>query len=162
MCTALMAVLMRLPKHPLFLLALVACGDNIIDVGPIQIGGDWAYSESMTATPLGVICNAAGTFTIAQQATTFAGTLTANHHNVCDDLMGGTLTVFPDTQQVTGGQIDGISMSFRTLSCQYTGFLAEEGEERVITTNNMAGTEACIGNIDGESVIFSGSWQASR
>lgn len=134
---------------------LMACGgDKSTAPKPLNIGGNWNYSESFNSSAAGISCNDQGTVLISQSGTTFTGTVTAVS-GACTDQFGNGV---PNTGTITisGGQIDGSQISFQTPSCQYNATVSGN------PSNALTGTKTCNIALSGTNYMFTGQFQASR
>ncbi len=139
-----------------FALLLAACGGSD-GTGPNEttsIAGNWTFSDQISAASVGISCTSAGTATIAQSGSTFTGNVNATQ-GLCTDSFGNTLDN-SGTNAVSGGQINGNQVTFQVPFCQFTGTISGS------PANQMSGTETCTIAVSGQSVTFTGTWQASR
>lgn len=144
---------MRAPVATLLLVLLTACGgDDGGSTGPdpVSVGGTWQFSSSMTAAQAPITCTATGTVAITQNGNTFNGQ--GQQQGACTFPGGSTDTSGPVS--ITGGQINGSSVSFEAPFCQYQGTI--EG------SNRMSGNHSCTIQSAGTTYNFSGTWQTSR
>lgn len=129
---------------------VAACGDSGTGPATANIGGTWEFSSSMTDTQHSISCNAVGNVVMSQSGSTFTGS--GNQQGSCTGPGGafdnsGSITI-------TGGQINGSSVSFQSPFCQYQGTIE--------SSNRMNGTTSCSFQDAGTTFTFSGTWQASR
>lgn len=137
------------------LLLVAACGGDS-STGPqgANIAGLWNYSDNISSSSAGISCTSSGTVQVSQTGTNFSGTATATS-GVCTDSFGTTVDN-TGTTAITGGQINGMQVTFQTEGCQYTGTISGN------PINAMSGTETCTVAISGTNYTFTGPWQASR
>jgi hypothetical protein len=118
-----------------------------------SIAGLWHYNYSFSSTEAGLSCSSQGTATLHQSGANFTGTATATDTHCTDQT--GTYD-YTGVQQISGGQISGITVSFQMPGCRFTGTMSGS------PANQMRGRQTCTFASSGSEYEFAGSWQASR
>lgn len=138
------------------LIGLSSCGEASTGPEIPQIGGAWDYSYSVSNSTYQVSCNGQGSISVTQTAAQFSGQ--GSGSATCNG-PGGQ---FSDQGAVgiSGGQIDGSSVSFRfTLfgaSCDADGTMSGD------PVNRFQGNMNCAFDSQGQTVNLTGDWSASR
>jgi hypothetical protein len=103
---------------------------------------------------VGVSCAASGTFQISQSGSQFSGTVNQTD-GVCT-FPDGTVIDNTGTFTISGGQIDGSRISFQAPFCTLDGTISGN------PPNRLSGSETCDLDVSGQTIRFTGTWQASR
>jgi hypothetical protein len=141
------------------LFAFTGCGGDSTDktgstgpTGPMaDITGPWQFSDNITSATAKVVCSSTGRVTFTQTGEDFIATATLRQF--CTDSVNNS-SVADVVVPVTGGRLDGTTVSFKTNRCQYNGTLSG------ILDNAMSGTASCTFVSLGPSNILTGTWQA--
>lgn len=139
-----------------FFVLLTACSGGESSTqpsGPANIAGTWNFSESKTDTEHSISCNNSGTMTINQSGSTFSGTYSTT--GSCTG-PGGSIDN-SGTGSISGGQINGSSISFQIDFCEYSGTMSSSD-----SPNTMEGNGSCSFQEAGETFNFDATWQAGR
>ena len=134
--------------------AILVCGCGSTEPQILQIGGNWQFSNQVSSSTAIISCSSSGTAALTQTGSNFTGIINATQ-GICTDSFGNT-TDNTGVEQVSGGQVNGTSVSFQVPFCQASGTISGD------PPNQMSGTESCTLAIEGRSFQFTGTWQASR
>jgi alpha-tubulin suppressor-like RCC1 family protein len=128
---------------------LLACGGGDA-TGPaaLNVAGVWNFSETLHDPVHGVTCNDQGTLDIGQSGSTFTGSFSQT--GTCTG-PGGPVDN-SGSGSISGGQISGNNVSFRSSPCQYQGTLSGQ------PPNRITGSASC----SSQPFNFTGNWQAAR
>lgn len=118
-----------------------------------NIAGTWNFSATLNDTQHSISCNNSGSMNLSQNGTTFTGTF--NQQGTCSG-PGGSFDN-PATGSISGGQINGRSISFQVPFCQYNGTLGSGANP-----NTVSGGGNCTLIEQGITFNFTANWQASR
>jgi len=138
----------------LILLTLVfACTDAPAG----DVSGLWDVSESLSSQT-GISCTMTGEFLLSQSSNSgnFSGQLSRPVDNIdCTNAPETFLNRLSGVHNTLNGMLSGSRVTFDLVLCEYDGTLAEPA---------MSGTMECEEdpNQTGETVIFTGTWQATR
>lgn len=134
--------------------SLLACGGGDGGTGPglLSISGVWTYGETLNDQVHGISCNDEGTLNLGQSGSTFTGSFSQT--GTCTG-PGGSVDN-SGSGSISGGQISGNNVSFRSPDCQYQGTLSGN------PPNGVTGSVSCSVQDGGETFNFTGNWQASR
>ena len=138
----------------------IGCGgdDTTAPESILQIGGAWStFSDGISSSAAGNSCPGSGTMQIVQTGSNYTGTVvtTTGAGSVCTDSFGTTLDN-SGTFAITGGAITGSQVTFQVPFCSFTGSISGS------PPNAISGTETCTLDVSGQSLTFTGTWQASR
>lgn len=130
---------------------LLGCGDS--STGPdSNLTGVWQFSGTFSNASLQVSCNATGTANITQSGSNLSGN--AAQQGSCNG--PGGVVDNSGSGNITGGQLNGRSVTFQWDECSYTGTVTGE------PANRMSGSTTCTIALLGQDYTFTGQWQASR
>jgi hypothetical protein len=118
-----------------------------------DLSGLWDFTEERS-TSTGVTCNLSGEWFLDQAATgnRFSGQLPRDAE-CTGDILEDWVNTLNGTEIVINGQISGLDVTFEMDFCEYEGTVNEP---------QVSGTLTCDLTILGESVAFTGTWQATR
>lgn len=143
-----------LPRSLLILAGLIlAC-----TAGPEgDVSGLWDVSESLSSQT-GISCTMTGEFLLSQSSSSgdFSGQLARPVDNIdCSNAPTTFENRLSGVHNTMNGLLSGLDVTFELVLCEYEGTLAEP---------TMSGTMRCEEdpNQTGETVIFTGTWQATR
>jgi hypothetical protein len=136
-------------------LALAACGgsDATAPDTVANIAGTWNLSETFSNSSQGISCNATGNVLIAQTGATFTGQVTGSTATCTTP--SGPFTSNVDGS-ITGGQINGNSVTYSDGTCNWTGTVSGS------PINRVSGNLNCTLAVSGQNYPFSGTWQITR
>ena len=134
---------------PLILAPIVSCTTE----PGTDLFGLWDFTEERSTTT-GVTCNLSGEWFLdqADNGNRFSGQL-PRHAECTGDILEEWVTSLRGTEIVINGQISGLEVTFEMDFCEYEGTVNEP---------QVSGTLTCDLTILGESVAFTGTWQATR
>ena len=135
-------------------LLVASCGGD--STGPNStrdIEGNWTIAANYNNAQLQTTCTLNGSASIAQSGTTFTGQVTGSIVTCAGP--GGTTSGNADGA-VTGGQINGSTLSYNNGECSYTGTITGT------PANRVEGDTDCDVAIGGTTYPFTGTWVLSR
>jgi len=118
-----------------------------------DMSGLWDYTEQRSTTT-GVSCDLSGEWVLDQASSgnRFSGQL-PRHAECTGDILEEWVNSLNGTEIVLNGRIEGLDVTFEMDFCEYEGTVSEP---------QVSGTLTCELEIQGESVAFTGTWQAAR
>ena len=134
---------------------LAACSDAS---GPdvAQIAGSYSYTFGVSSSSAGLSCQGVGDIALQQTGAQFSGV--TNGAVLCTG-PAGQLTD-QGSSPITGGQINGSQVSFEfalfEAGCDASGTASGS------PVNRLSGSASCALVVSGQTVLLSGTWQASR
>jgi len=122
-----------------------------------DVSGLWDVTETLSSQT-GISCNMTGEILLSQSSNSgdFSGQLARPVDNIdCTNAPATFENRLSGVHNTLNGKLSGLGVTFDLVLCQYEGTLAEPA---------MSGTMECEEdpNQTGETVIFTGTWQATR
>lgn len=134
--------------------AAVSCGgDSTGPNGSANIAGNWTLTANYNNAQSQTTCTLNGSASIAQSGTTFTGQVSGSV--IACTNPGGTTSGSGDGP-ITGGQINGNTVSYSDGECTYTGTVSGS------PANRVQGDVNCNVAVGGTTYPFTGTWQISR
>jgi hypothetical protein len=136
------------------LVLVASCGGD--STGPNStrdLNGNWTISANYNNAQLQTSCALNGSLSIAQSGTTFTGQVSGSILTCAGP--GGNASGNADGP-VTGGQINGNTVSYNNGECTYTGTITGSPANRAV------GSTACSVAIGGTTYPFTGTFVVSR
>lgn len=132
---------------------MVACGgDSTGPANDANVAGQWSFGETLSAPSFSLSYVGTGTVQLSQSGSQFSGT--ADEQVVVSGPNGSVNASGSGT--ISGGQINGNSVSFQASTCDYSGTASGN------PTNRLEGTVGCDVDVQGQTIHFTGTWQAGR
>lgn len=131
-------------------LLAAACERVATDVDAPEIDGFWEFAETLAGS--GASCSSSGFLNLEQDGSAFAGS--AFRRLQCSTPSGPVSQDF--SGRITGGRIQGGSVSFEFADCRYSGSLAGTPPDR------MAGRGSCTLRTGAQTLSLDSRWTASR
>lgn len=138
-----------------FWMAAASCGggDSVGPNATRDVSGNWNLTANINSSQLQTTCTLDGVVAITQNGATFTGQVSGSLV-VCSG-PGGTTSGSADGP-VTGGQVNGNTMSYSDGQCTYTGTITGT------PANRVQGIVNCNLPLGGTIYSFAGTWEASR
>jgi hypothetical protein len=136
-------------------IAAVSCGggDSTGPDSTRDIGGNWNGTATYNNAQLQITCTFSGSVSIVQSGTNFTGQVTGS---VITCIGAGGASSGSGDGPITGGQVNGNTLSYSNGGCTYTGTITGT------PANRVEGDVSCDVAIGGTTYPFDGTWQISR
>jgi len=135
------------------LVLVASCGGDSTGPNSTDLNGNWTIAATYNNAQLQTTCTLNGSLSIAQSGTTFTGQVSGSVLTCASP--GGNASSNGDGP-VTGGQINGNTVSYNDGQCTYTGTITGS------PANRVEGSTACSVAIGGTAYPFTGTFVVSR
>ena len=144
---------------PVLAMFVAACGSGSQEPGPADysMAGHWRHSADFRDSTTGDSHIDEGQFDLQSTGTGFSGS--GWQQGICATAHGSTYQgplADPTPYPVSDGAVSGMTVSFKTNLCEYTGTF-ENGNP-----NRITGSGRCTYASNGVTYHFAGLWQADR